>query len=51
MKQHDEQIKKLLAQNWQLLQDSLHTLNLSVEKVQHIIPKEAYTFEEMECEC
>jgi hypothetical protein len=48
MNKNDEHIKELLEQNWQLLQNSLYTLNLSVEKVQNIMPKEDYTFEEME---
>lgn len=38
----------LLARNWQLLQNSLHTLNKSVEKAQAIVKQEDYTFEEME---
>lgn len=39
---------RLLARNWQLLQNSLHTLNKSVEKAQAILKQEDYTFEEME---
>lgn len=39
---------RLLARNWQLLQNSLHTLNKSVEKAQAIVKQEDYTFEEME---
>jgi hypothetical protein len=48
MKENDKHIRELLQQNWQLLQNSLYTLNLSVEKVQNIMPKEEHTFEEME---
>lgn len=47
MKVNDHNIK-LLARNWKLLQNSLDTLNKSVEKAQAIGEKEDYTFEEME---
>lgn len=39
---------KLLAHNWELLQNSLDTLIKSVEKAQAIGRKKDYTFEEME---
>lgn len=39
---------KLLARNWELLQNSLDTLIKSVEKAQAIGEKQEYTFEEME---
>ncbi len=39
---------KLLARNWQLLQNSLDTLKKSVEKAKAIGEKDEYTFEEME---
>ena len=48
MNKNEEHIRELLEQNWQLLQNSLYTLNMSVGKVQNIMPKEDYTFEEME---
>lgn len=48
MNTKDKQNIELLAQNWDLLQSSLHTLKRSVDKAQSIGRKQNYTFEEME---
>lgn len=45
----DDDIKrKLLLEEIELLEKSFKSLKLSVEKCKNIIPKEEYTFEEME---
>lgn len=48
MNKQDQHYLELLARNWQLLQDSLDTLQKSVEKAEAIGEKPDYTFEEME---
>lgn len=48
MKTEDSNHIKLLARNWELLQNSLDTLKRSVKKAEAIGEKEEYTFEEME---
>ena len=43
-----EMIIRLLQSEWELLQSSVSTLKLSVQKCQSIVTKENYTFEELE---
>lgn len=44
----DKKITELLRYNWKLLQNSLNSLELSVEKCKRIGKKTNYSFEEME---
>lgn len=44
----DQLLKELLQSEWELLQASVHTLQLSINKCQGIGIKENYSFEELE---
>ena len=44
----NEMIIRLLQSEWVLLQSSVSTLKLSVQKCQSIVTKQSYTFEELE---
>lgn len=48
MTNQDSKNRELLARNWQLLEKSIETLQLSVEKARKIGTKPEYLFEEME---